>query len=51
MGTCGGVPRSQKVPLGLGGGPGEEYGLIGENWGHDGAEMELGRREQEGEWR
>jgi len=28
---CGGVLRSQEVSPGLGGEPGEEYGLIGEN--------------------
>jgi len=50
-GTHGGVLRSWEVPLGLGGGPGEEYGPIGEDWGYDGAEMGLGRREQKGEWR
>jgi len=49
MGTRGGVPRSQEVPPGLGGGPREEYGLIGEDWGRDGAEMGIGRRERE--WR
>jgi len=44
--------RSQKVPLGLGEGPGEEYGPIGEDWGYDGAEIGLRRREWEGgEWR
>ena len=33
-------------------GLGEEYGPIGEDWGHDRAEMGLRRREQEGgEWR
>ena len=51
-GACGGVPRSQKVPLGLGGGPGEEYSPIRKNWGHDGVETGLRRREQqEGEQR
>ena len=49
--ACGGVPRSQEIPLGLDGGPEEEYGLIGEDWGHDGAEMELGRKEWEEKWR
>ena len=34
---------------GLGGGPGEEYSLIEKDWGHDGAEKGLGRREREGE--
>ena len=50
--TRGGAPRSWKVPLGLGGGPGEEYSPIGENWDCDGAEIRLRRREWEGgEWR
>ena len=50
--TRGGVLRSQEVPLGLGGGPGEEHGPIEENWGYDGVEMGLRRREQKGgEWR
>ena len=31
LGACGGVPRSQEVPPGLGGGLGEEYGPIGED--------------------
>jgi len=44
--TPGGVPRSQEVPPGLSGGPREEHSPIRENWGHDGAEMELRRREQ-----
>jgi len=48
-GTHGGVPRSRKVPPGLGGGPEEEYSPIGENWSHDGVEMGLGRRERERE--
>jgi len=47
-GACGGVLRSQEVPPGLGEGPGEEYGPIGENWGHNGVEMEFGRSSQEG---
>jgi len=34
---------------GLGGGPGEEYSPIEENWGRDGAEMGLERRERKGE--
>jgi len=37
----------QEVPSGLGGGPGEEYSPIGEDWGHDGAEIGIGRRERE----
>jgi len=32
-GTCGGVPRSWEVSPGLGGGPREEHGSVGENWG------------------
>jgi len=41
-----------EVPLGLDEGPGEEHGLIGEDWGCDGVEMGLRRREREGgEWR
>ena len=47
-GACGGVLRSREVPLGLGGGQEEEYGLIGENWGCDGAEMGFGRSGWEG---
>jgi len=47
-GACGGVLRSQEVPLGLGRGPREEHGPIGEDWGCDGAEMRLRRREREG---
>jgi len=39
--------EESEVPLGLGGGPGEEYGPIGEDWGRDGAEMGIGRRERE----
>jgi len=34
--------------LGLSGEPGEEYGPIREDWGCDGAEMRLGKREWEG---
>jgi len=50
--TRGGVLRSWEVPPGLGREPGEEHGLIGENWGRDGVEMGFGRRGQErGEWR
>ena len=44
LGTHGGVPRSQEVPLGLGGGPEEEHGPIGENWGYDGMKMGFGKR-------
>jgi len=51
-GTCEGVLRSQEVPPGLGGGPGEEHGPIREDWGCNRAEIGLRRREQEGgEWR
>ena len=42
------VPRSQKVSPELGGGPREEHSLVGEDWGRNGAEMEFGRRDQEG---
>jgi len=35
-------------PSGTYGGPGEEHSLIGEDWGHDRAEMGLRRREWEG---
>ena len=49
LGTCGGVLRNQKVSLGLSGGLGEEYSPIGENWDHDGVEMEFrGRSREEG---
>jgi len=48
LGTHGGVLRSQEVPLGLGGEPEEEHSPIGEDWGCDGVEIGLGRREQEG---
>ena len=48
LGTHGGVPRSQKVLLGLGGELGEEYGLIREDWGRNRVKMGLRRREQEG---
>jgi len=52
LGTREEVLRSWEVPPGLGGGPGEEYGPIGEDWGHNGVEIGLGRREWEGgEWR
>jgi len=47
-GTHGEVLRSQEVPPELGGGPGEEHGLIREDWGHNGAEMGFGRSGQEG---
>ena len=42
------VLRSQKVPLELGGGPEEEHSPIRENWGCDGVEMGLRRREWKG---
>ena len=45
--ACERVLRSREVSPGLGGGPGEKYGPIGENWGHDGTEMGLRRREWE----
>ena len=48
LGTHGGVLRSREVPLGLGGGPGKEHSPIGEDWGRDGLEMGLRRREWEG---
>jgi len=52
LGTCGGVPRSQKVLSGLGRELGEKHGIVRENWGCNRAEMELGRREwEEGEQR
>ena len=38
--THGGVPRSQKVPLRLSGGPKKEHGLVGEDWDCD--RMEIG---------
>ena len=47
-GTHGEVPRSWEVPSGLGGGPGEEHGPVGKNWGHDGVEIGLQKRGQEG---
>jgi len=34
--------------LGLGGGPEEEHGLVGENWGYNEVEVELRRREWKG---
>jgi len=40
--------RRVRKSLGLGRGLGEGYSPIGEDWDHDGAEMGLGRREQEG---
>ena len=43
-GNCGGVLRSWEVPLELGRGPGEEHSPVGENWGYNGAEIELRRR-------
>jgi len=39
--TYGGVPRSQKVLLGLGGGPREKYSLVEENWNCSGIKMEF----------
>ena len=36
-----------KVSSGLGKGPGEKHSIVGENWGHNGAEMELGRKRAE----
>ena len=48
LGTRGGVLKSWEVSLGLGGGPREEHSPVREDWGHDGAEMELRRRGQEG---
>jgi len=47
--THGGVPRSWEVPLGLGRGPKEEHGLVGEDWGYNGAKIEL--RRKAGDWR
>ena len=41
--------RSQEVPPGLGGGSREEHSPVGEDWGCDGAEIEL--RRKGGEWR
>jgi len=50
--TCEGVLRSWKVSLGLCGGPGEEYSLVGEDLDCDRVEVELRRREQKGgKWR
>jgi len=46
LGTCGGVLRSWEVPLGLGGGPEEEHGSVGEDWGYNRAEIGLGRGKQ-----
>ena len=52
LGTHRGVLRSWEVSPELGGGPGDEHGPIGENWGHDGVEMGLRGREWEGgEWK
>jgi len=42
------VLRSWEVPPGLSGGPEEEHGPIGENWGRNGVEMGLRGREREG---
>jgi len=36
-----------EVPPGLGKRLGEEYSPVGEDWGCNGAEMELGRKKQE----
>jgi len=47
--TRGGVLRSQEVSLGLGKGPGEEHGIVREDWGCNEIEIRLGRREQEKE--
>jgi len=47
--ACRGVPRSQEVPLGLGGGSREEYSPVGEDWGHDRAEIEFERSSWEEE--
>ena len=44
LGTRGGVPRSQKVSPGLDGGLREEPGPVGEDWDHDGVEMEFRKR-------
>jgi len=43
--TCEGVLRSWKVSLGLCGGPGEEYSLVGEDLDCNRVEVELRRRE------
>ena len=47
-GTCKGILRSWEVTPGLGRGPGEEHSPVGEDWGHNGVEIGLGRRGQEG---
>jgi len=47
-GTCGGVSRSLEVSLGLGRGPEEKHGPAGEDWGCNGVEVELRRREPKG---
>ena len=47
--TCGGVLRSQEVPLELSRGPREKHGPIGENWGCNGAEMGFERSGQKEE--
>ena len=50
--THGGVSRSWEVTLELGGEPREEHSPVGEDWGHDGMEIEFRRSGQEGEkWR
>jgi len=46
-GICGGILRSWEVTPGFGGGPGEEHGPVGEDWGCDGVKMRLGRRGRE----
>jgi len=47
-----GVLRSQEVPPGLSGGLREKYSPVGEDWGCDGAKIELRRKGWEGgEWR
>jgi len=52
LGTRGGVLRSREVPPELGRGLGKKHSPIGEDWGYNGVEMGLGRREREGgEWR
>jgi len=46
------VKECWEVPPGLGGGLGKKHSPIGEDWGYNGVEMGLGRREREGgEWR
>ena len=46
--TCGGVLRSQEVSPGLGEELREEHSLVREDWGHNGVEIEFGRKDQEG---